>query len=152
MINLEKREWVAVVVGVFVVGFFFIFGPGLISVFNNNDNQNISFSSGPEIDIENILIGGGKMAIAGSRVTVHYTARFTDGQILASSIIQGEPVQFLLGVGQVIEGWDKGIVNMREGGKRIITVPPEMGYGFVDYGPVPAGSTLIFEIDLLRVE
>lgn len=151
MRNLEKKEWVAVVVAMFVVGFFFMFGPGLMSVFNNN-NQNLSISSGPELDTEDVLIGGGKMAIAGSRITLHYTARFTDGQILASSIIQGEPVQFLLGVGQVIEGWDKGIVNMREGGKRIITVPPEMGYGFVDYGPVPAGSTLIFEIDLLKVE
>ncbi len=151
MRNLEKKEWVAVVVSIFIVGFFFMFGPAIMSVFRG-DNQNLSLSSGPELEVQEVLIGGGKMAIAGSRVTLHYTARFTDGQILASSIIQGEPVQFVLGVGQVIEGWDKGIVNMREGGKRMITVPPEMGYGFIDYGPVPAGSTLIFEIDLLKVE
>ncbi|MFA7216703.1 MAG: FKBP-type peptidyl-prolyl cis-trans isomerase [Candidatus Paceibacterota bacterium] len=152
MKTLEKKEWVAVVVSIFVVGFFFLFGPGLLSIFTGNTDSTTLLNSGPQLEIQDVKVGGGKLAISGSRVTVHYTGRFVDGKIFASSVVQGEPVQFILGTGQVIEGWDKGILNMREGGKRFISVPPELGYGFIDYGPIPAGSTLIFEIDLLKVE
>lgn len=152
MKTLEKKEWVAVVVSIFVVGFFFLFGPGLLSIFTDSSKGAIIGNSEPQLEIHDVKVGGGKLAISGSRVTVHYTGRFVDGKIFASSVVQGEPVQFVLGTGQVIEGWDKGILNMREGGKRFISVPPELGYGFTDYGPIPAGSTLIFEVDLLKVE
>jgi FKBP-type peptidyl-prolyl cis-trans isomerase len=94
----------------------------------------------------------GDTAVSGSRVTIHYTGRFTDGKVFDTSITRGEPMQFVLGQGQVIPGFDQGIMGMKVGGKRIITIPPELGYGMQDYGPIPGGSTLIFEIELLKVE
>ena len=105
-----------------------------------------------KVSIQDTLVGTGDIAGAGDRVTVHYTGRFIDGTIFDSSLTRGEPFQFILGVGQVIKGWDDGVAGMRVGGKRILSVPPELGYGANDYGPIPGGSTLIFEIELLKVE
>ena len=75
-----------------------------------------------------------------------------DGKVFDTSLARKEPFQFVLGVGQVIKGWDDGIVGMRVGGKRILSVPPELGYGPNDYGPIPGNSTLIFEVELLKVD
>lgn len=148
--KLEKKEWVAVVVALFVVGFFFVFGPSLISLFTNQ--MNIVNTQKPEILAKDLIIGVGKEALVGDRIIVHYTGRFVDGRTFDSSVGRGEPFQFILGGGQVIEGWDKGLVGMREGGKRILSVPPELGYGMNDYGPIPGGSTLMFEVELLKVD
>ncbi len=151
MKTLDTREWIAVVVAIFVVGFFFIFGQGLISLFNKSTGKD-AVAEQPQILIQDTLVGTGELATVGSRVVVHYTGRFVNGEIFASSVTQGEPFQFVLGSGQVIKGWDQGIVGMRVGGKRTLSVPPELGYGTNDYGPIPGGSTLIFDIELLKVE
>ena len=149
MKNLDTKEWVAVVVSVFVVGFFFIFGPGLISLFTSNKINTVQTQ---ELGVKDEVIGGGEIATLGSRVTVHYTGRFMDGAVFDSSVSRNEPFQFLLGGGQVIAGWDKGLVDMRVGGKRVLTIPSNLGYGTEDFGPIPGGSTLIFDIELLKVE
>lgn len=149
MKNLNKNEKIAVVVAVFVVGFFFIFGGMVVSLFNSNTN-NISMAS--QVEKNDVVVGGGEVAEVGKRVVVHYTGRFQDGTIFDSSVERGEPFQFVLGMDSVIQGWHDGIVGMRVGGRRILTIPPEFGYGMSDYGPIPGGSTLIFEIELLRVE
>ncbi|TSC70785.1 MAG: FKBP-type peptidyl-prolyl cis-trans isomerase FkpA [Parcubacteria group bacterium Gr01-1014_46] len=149
MKKLSKNEWVAVVVSVFIVGFFFIFGQGLVSMFSKTNESTAQTS---QIMGQDIVVGTGEEAKTGSRVVVHYTGKFTDGNVFDSSVTRGEPFQFVLGSGQVIKGWDEGLVGMRVGGKRIVVVPPELGYGYQDYGPIPAGSTLIFEIELLKVE
>lgn len=151
MKKLSKKEWVAVVIAVFVVGFFFVFGQTLISIFNGNSQNNI-MGQKSQVLTQDEVIGGGEVAAAGDRVVVHYTGRFEDGKVFDSSVSRGEPFQFVLGAGQVIKGWDEGIVGMRVGGKRILSVPPEYGYGMNDYGPIPGGSTLIFEVELLKVE
>jgi FKBP-type peptidyl-prolyl cis-trans isomerase len=151
MKNLEQKEWVAVVVAIFVVGFFFIFGQSLISLFTN-ENSKMSTSQKPELLAEDVVVGTGEEAFSGDRVVVHYTGRFVDGRVFDSSVSRNEPFQFVLGVGQVIQGWDQGILGMRVGGKRILSVPPELGYGPNDYGPIPGNSTLIFEVELLKVE
>lgn len=149
MKKLETKEWVAVIVSLFVVGFFFIFGSGLVSLFTGKTNT--AGAQTPQLSYQDEIVGAGDIAKAGSLVTVHYTGRFVDGQVFDSSITRGEPFQFVLGTGQVIAGWDQGIVGMRVGGKRILTIPPELGYGKNDYGPIPGNSTLIFEIELLKV-
>lgn len=151
MKTLDTREWIAVVVAVFIVGFFFIFGQALVSLFTNKTTQN-SMAAAPQVSMQDIVLGTGDMAATGNRVVVHYTGKFIDGQVFDSSVTRGEPFQFVLGAGQVIKGWDDGIVGMRVGGKRILSVPPELGYGANDYGPIPGGSTLIFEVELLKVE
>jgi FKBP-type peptidyl-prolyl cis-trans isomerase len=105
-----------------------------------------------QVSIQDVVVGGGVAAATGNRVVVHYTGKFIDGNVFDSSVTRGEPFQFVLGAGQVIKGWDEGIVGMRVGGKRILSVPPELGYGANDYGPIPGNSTLIFEVELLKVE
>ncbi len=151
MKTLSTKEWVAVVVAVFVVGFFFIFGQSLISIFSGSDS-NTSLLQKQEVLVQDVVVGAGDVAVAGDRVTVHYTVRFVVGTSFDSSVDRGEPFQFILGVGQVIKGWDDGIAGMKVGGKRILSVPPEFGYGANDYGPIPGGSTLIFEVELLKID
>ncbi|KND47652.1 MAG: FK506-binding protein 2 [Parcubacteria bacterium C7867-006] len=154
MKKLSQKEWIAVTVAVFIVGFFFVFGQTLVSIFSNNDSINpINMAQGQsQLLVQDEEFGSGEIASVGSRVVVHYTGRFVDGRVFDSSVSRGEPFQFVLGSGQVIKGWDEGIVGMRVGGKRLLSVPPEYGYGYQDYGPIPGGSTLIFEVELLKVE
>jgi len=151
MKNLEQKEWIAVVIAIFVVGFFFIFGQGLMSLFTNKSTETAKTQQ-PELLVEDILVGDGDEALTGDRVVVNYTGRFVNGEVFDSSLVRKEPFQFVLGVGQVIKGWDDGIVGMKVGGKRILSVPPELGYGSQDYGPIPGNSTLIFEVELLKVD
>jgi FKBP-type peptidyl-prolyl cis-trans isomerase len=134
-----------------VVGFFFIFGPGLMAIFNPNITQNMNTQT-PQLVSTDTVVGTGDTAESGDLVTVHYTGRFIDGRVFDSSVARGEPFQFTLGKGQVIAGWDEGIVGMKVGGKRTLSIPPELGYGKDDYGPIPGNSTLIFDIELLKVQ
>lgn len=102
--------------------------------------------------IEDVQEGTGKVAEKGKDITVHYTGYLTDGTKFNSSLDRRQPLTITLGVGQVIRGWDEGFGGMKEGGKRKLTIPPEMGYGSRAVGGViPANSTLIFEVELLRV-
>lgn len=148
MKKLSKNEWVAVSVSVFVVGFFFIFGQPLMSALSGSSSRNNSQYNMSQ----DLVVGTGEEAKTGDRVVVHYTGRFVDGTIFDSSLTRNEPFQFVLGAGQVIQGWDVGLVGMKVGGKRVLSIPPELGYGMQDYGPIPGNSTLIFEIELLKVE
>lgn len=150
MKKLNKSEWIAVTVSVFVVGFFFIFGQFFVSLFSKNNANKIAQNS--QLMVQDEVLGTGEEAIKGSRVVVHYTGKFVNGQVFDSSVQRNEPFQFVLGGGQVIKGWEEGIVGMRVGGKRLLSIPPELGYGMADYGPIPGGSTLIFEVELLKVE
>ncbi|MCZ8158086.1 MAG: FKBP-type peptidyl-prolyl cis-trans isomerase [Leptospira sp.] len=111
-----------------------------------------SLFASDDLLIQDTKIGLGKEAVRGTTVTVHYTGKLTNGKVFDSSVDRGEPFQFDLGAGQVIQGWEKGIVGMKEGGKRKLTIPPKMGYGNRPVGPIPANSTLIFEVELLKVK
>jgi FKBP-type peptidyl-prolyl cis-trans isomerase FkpA len=104
------------------------------------------------LKIEDLVLGTGAVAQSGQKVSVHYTGTLVDGSKFDSSVDRGRPFEFSLGAGQVIQGWDQGIAGMLVGGKRKLTVPPELGYGSRGFPPViPANSTLIFEVELLRV-
>lgn len=96
-------------------------------------------------------VGHGEEATRGARVEVHYTGRLTDGRIFDDSRQRGEPLVFRVGAGHVIQGWDIGVQGMREGGRRELLIPPELGYGQRAAGPIPPGSTLHFDIELVRV-
>ncbi|ADV62311.1 Peptidylprolyl isomerase [Isosphaera pallida ATCC 43644] len=102
--------------------------------------------------IEDVQIGSGAEAKAGARVSVHYVGTLTDGTKFDSSRDRGQPFQFDLGVGQVIQGWDIGVAGMRVGGIRKLTIPPEEGYGARGVGGViPPNATLLFEVELITV-
>jgi len=106
-----------------------------------------------ELIIEDIIVGQGAEAVKYSIVTVNYTGWLEDGTKFDSSLNPGrEPLRFTLGAGQMIQGFDQGILGMKVGGKRKLTIPPNLGYGSQDKGIIPPNSTLIFELDLLIVE
>ena len=105
-----------------------------------------------KLKIEDIQIGTGKEVKSGDTVVIHYKGTLTDGTKFDSSYDRGEPFETQIGVGQVIKGWDEGVVGMKVGGKRKLTIPPEMGYGDRATGPIPANSTLIFEVELINVK
>ena len=98
------------------------------------------------------VIGEGDSPTKGRQVTVHYTGKLTDGTKFDSSVDRAEPFSFVIGVGRVIQGWDEGIMTMKVGGKRTLTIPPHLAYGDQGAGGViPPGATLIFDIELLAV-
>ena len=103
--------------------------------------------------IEDLTVGSGVAAKAGDTVSVHYTGTLIDGSKFDSSVDRGTPFTFTLGAGEVIQGWDEGIAGMKVGGKRKLTIPPELGYGAGGYPPViPANATLIFEVELVEIK
>ena len=105
------------------------------------------------LQIEDIKIGEGNEVKKFDIVTVNYTGTLEDGTKFDSSLNPGRtPFRFTVGAGQVIKGWDEGLMGMKVGGKRKLTIPPELGFGSRDNGPIPANSTLIFDIDLLGIE
>lgn len=102
--------------------------------------------------IEDLADGSGREAVSGSEISVHYTGSLADGTVFDSSRERGRPLTLTLGVGQVIKGWDEGLQGMKEGGRRKLTIPPEMGYGSRGAGGViPPNAVLVFEVELLRV-
>ena len=112
----------------------------------SKDDKNMS----GELIIEDIIVGQGAEAVKHSIITVNYTGWLEDGTKFDSSLNPGrEPLRFTLGAGQMIQGFDQGILGMKVGGKRKLTIPPNLGYGSQDKGIIPPNSTLIFELDLL---
>lgn len=102
---------------------------------------------------EDLKIGDGTEAVSGKRVTVNYRGTLEDGTEFDSSYSRNQPFSFNLGQGEVIQGWDLGVKGMKIGGKRKLTIPPELGYGDGGVpGVIPGGATLIFEVELLDVE
>ncbi len=101
---------------------------------------------------EDLQEGDGEQAVAGQRVSVHYTGWLLEGDKFDSSLDRNQPFDFTLGKGMVIRGWDEGVAGMRVGGKRRLTIPPQLGYGSRGAGGViPPNATLVFEVELLAV-
>ena len=104
------------------------------------------------LQLEDLVVGQGAEARGGQTVDVHYTGWLTNGTKFDSSLDRGRPFSFPLGGGRVIKGWDEGVVGMKVGGKRKLTIPPEKAYGERGAGSViPPGATLVFEVELLAV-
>jgi FKBP-type peptidyl-prolyl cis-trans isomerase len=105
-----------------------------------------------KVTIEEIVVGKGAEATVGKTLSVHYVGTLVNGTKFDSSRDRNEPFEFTLGAGEVIRGWDEGFAGMKVGGKRKLTIPPELGYGARGQGSIPPNSTLIFEVELLGVK
>jgi peptidylprolyl isomerase len=98
-------------------------------------------------------VGTGASPTRGKKVLVHYTGRLADGTKFDSSLDRKQPFGFTIGLGQVIKGWDEGVLTMKVGGKRKLIIPPELGYGARGFpGAIPPNAELHFEVELLSVE
>ncbi len=103
------------------------------------------------VTIQEVKIGTGATATAGHEVAVNYIGKLSDGSTFDASANHGGAFTFTLGAGQVIKGWDQGVAGMKVGGERILVIPPSLGYGAQQVGPIPANSTLIFDVQLVGV-
>ena len=121
------------------------------------EKPEVDFHDGPpptKLDVADLTVGDGPEARAGSRVRVHYVGvAFSSGEEFDASYNRGEPLEFQLGAGRVIAGWDQGVAGMRVGGRRKLIIPPDLAYG--DHGAgggvIAPGETLIFLVDLVGV-
>ena len=116
------------------------------------NNQTSPTPEPGDLQMEVLQEGAGNGAQNGDKVFVHYTGTFMDGTKFDSSLDRGEPFDFILGAGNVIQGWDLGVLGMKAGEKRTLVVPPEKGYGPNDYNGIPGGSTLIFDVELVGIK
>lgn len=124
-------------------------------------NQNAAFAdaviqAAPNAQLQNLVIddvavGEGPAVEVGDVVSVHYIGRLQNGQEFDNSYERGMPFEFKVGSGTVIEGWERGILGMQQGGQRILVIPADLGYGATGAGPIPGGATLVFAIELLEI-
>lgn len=150
---------IAVALALAVIAFFFIFnGASVFSsvsdLTNNNQTIQTNMPTVTKLEITDGTIGTGATAVAGDEVTVNYVGSLTNGTVFDASANHGTSgFKFILGNGDVIQGWDQGIVGMKEGGKRHLVIPASLAYGDQAIGNViPANSTLVFDVELLKVE
>src|SRR3989344_2216420 len=144
--NRRVVTGIVVVLSLIVVGLFFTFfgmQPGILEQEQFMDAQLV---------VQDVVVGTGAEAAVGQQLQVHYIGRLQTGQIFDSSRERGQPFVFTLGAGDVIRGWDQGLIGMKVGGKRVLVIPPSLGYGAQGIGPIPPNATLIFEVELLGVE
>lgn len=119
--------------------------------FGDGDDGVVTAESG--LQYEDLADGDGPQAKAGDRVTVHYVGMFEDGTVFDDSRANGDPLEFLLGQGNLIPGWEEGLLTMRKGGKRKLIIPPDLAYGEIGYGDlIPPNATLIFEVEMLEIK
>ncbi len=105
-----------------------------------------------KLNIEDIKEGSGDEVKSGDYITVHYTGTLENGEVFDSSKNHGKPFSFRIGIGAVIDGWEMGIMGMKVGGKRKLTIPPQLAYGDRSVGSIPANSTLVFDVEIVSID
>jgi len=157
--QLKTNEWIAVSVALIVILLFFVirfpFVDRLLGIASQDVGKNTSDSlsiSSQDLEIQDLVVGTGTVAQIGSKLVVNYIGMFENGNVFDSSGSRNQPFEFTLGVDAVIEGWQRGLLGMKAGSVRRLIVPPHLGYGPNDYGPIPGNSTLIFDVELLEVK
>lgn len=146
---MNKIIIIAIILVLVIAGIYFVFK-------GSDKNNNTQISPSPsalsnEMKIEILKEGTGAEAKNGDELTVHYVGTLLDGTKFDSSVDRNQPFSFTLGARQVIDGWEQGILGMKVGEKRKLTIPPDLAYGDEGSGPIPPKATLIFEVELLEI-
>ena len=155
MKNLNKNQWIAVSIGLVLLAYLLFTAP-IMNFFNSATGAGGSTSSDAQVSpttgvmVKDEVVGQGSVVEPGDILTAHYVGTLEDGKVFDSSLDRGTPITFTIGVGQVIRGWDEGLMGMRVGGKRLLKITPEYGYGAEQAGAIPPNSTLIFAVELLN--
>jgi len=147
---------------ILIVVLVLIIGGGLIYYFGSRPKEALKetkkeqknlITEQPGLKIETLQEGTGKQIQNGETAVVHYTGKLEDGTVFDSSLTKGTPFSFVLGAGQVIKGWDLGVLGMKVGEKRKLTIASDLAYGDAGAGGViPPKATLIFEVELLEIK
>ena len=143
----------ALALGIIALGIFayFIFGlNGRANTATTTAEKQVVTSE--KLQIKDEKEGTGAAVKTGDTVVIHYTGTLTDGTKFDSSYDREKPFETQIGVGAVIKGWDEGVVGMKVGGKRKLTIPPSLGYGDQANGKIPANSTLVFDVELVEIK
>ncbi len=159
------RIFILTMVGAFVLSSLGFSALVIWDLAKNNDDQNSSQTADVQKQLEeqlnqqqqklettDIKVGKGAAAKSGDEVTVDYVGKLTNGKKFDSSYDRNKPFSFIIGEGKVIKGWDQGIVGMKVGGERKLVIPPSLGYGAQGSPQIPANSTLVFEVKLLKIQ
>jgi FKBP-type peptidyl-prolyl cis-trans isomerase len=119
---------------------------------NNNEQMATEEQDQSKVGVQDVTVGDGQAAAVGDTIVVRYVGVLEDGTVFDTTEIEGrEPFTTTLGAGQVIPGWEAGILGMREGGVRLLSIPPEFAYGAEGVGTIPPNATLIFQVELVSV-
>lgn len=155
------QNGIAVALAVFLIGVFFIYPQFSPFAMNTADESagmpTASGASGAaptavnELQIIDVVIGTGATVVAGDQISVNYVGMLADGTVFDASANHGGPATFAIGVGDVIPGWDQGVVGMKEGGTRKLVIPPALAYGDNGRPGIPGGATLTFEVEVVKV-
>lgn len=158
MRKLSKNEWLATALALVFVAYMF-FGGNIMSLFNSFKGEDqsamaskniVTGPNGSGVQVEDLVVGSGTTVETGMEVSVNYVLKLGDGTVIQDSKqMGGAAFTFIAGAGQLIPGWEMGILGMKVGSKRMIVIPPELGYGSQQVGPIPPDSTLIFEIEVI---
>ncbi|MCR4334798.1 MAG: FKBP-type peptidyl-prolyl cis-trans isomerase [Patescibacteria group bacterium] len=146
---MKTNQWVAVVVSIVVIfGFFYYFLSSKKPSMNINEQNN----NNEVKEVVNNDNANTNLAKQGSVVTVNYVGKLEDGTVFDTSANHG-PIKFTLGIGQVIQGWDEGLIGMKVGETKHLVIPPEKGYGSQGFPPIiPANATLTFDVEIVDVQ
>ncbi|MBI1974482.1 MAG: FKBP-type peptidyl-prolyl cis-trans isomerase [Candidatus Zambryskibacteria bacterium] len=148
---MNKNKTIALFVAVGFIAYV-LFGDTIIGFFNPQLKQSNQIENQSRLIKEDLKTGTGPAAASGDKITVHYIGTLTDGRVFDSSLDRNMPFEFTLGAGEVIRGWDEGVVGMRVGGKRKLIISPEYAYGSKGVGTIPPNATLVFQVELLDVQ
>lgn len=145
-----KKDVISLLIILLVIAlaFFLLIRPKELNAPTTGQN---SIEKMDEVKIEVLQEGTGEPSKNGDELTVRYTGTFEDGTKFDSNMDSGDPFVFTLGEGRVIQGWERGMLDMKVGEKRKLTIPYSLGYGESGYGPIPPKATLIFEVELLKI-
>lgn len=145
----RNQRIVLILIGVLILS---LIGYAAFRAFSGREDEGETITTASGLRYQDLEVGTGEEASVGDTVLVHYTGTLADGTQFDSSRDRGQPFQFILGSGGVIQGWEEGIQGMREGGKRLLVIPPDLAYGAQGRPPViPSNAELTFDVELVEV-